>query len=149
MVADRLVNRIQGQNRPVFVYARSPAGSTNLSDTTGIQTSLFVNREPARTRSTAELTSAVRLRNTNRSPTAAFSASQQNGHIVLNAANSYDPEGESLSFQWRLDGAVITGATGSRLDYQGLASGSTHTFTLSVSDPAGAASQVTQTVVVL
>jgi hypothetical protein len=148
VVADRLVNRDGGLNRPVFVYGYSPAGSTNLSDTTTIQTSLFVNREPPNTRSTAQLTSAVRLRNTNRSPTAAFTVSQQNGHVVLNAANSYDPEGDGLKFQWTLDGTVVGGATNSRLDYPGLASGSSHTFTLQVTDGGGLSNQTTQTVVV-
>jgi prepilin-type N-terminal cleavage/methylation domain-containing protein len=146
-VADRLVNRQQGQNRPVFVFNYSPTSSTNLTDVTGIQTNLFVNREPGKARSTAELTSAVRLRNTNRAPTAAFTVTQQNGHVVLNS-NSQDPDGESLDYQWSVDGAVITGATRSRLDYPGLASGSTHAFTLRVTDPKGLANSLTQSVVI-
>lgn len=152
VVADRLVNRDPGQNPPapdprVFVYGYSPTGSTNLTDVTGIQTNLFVNREPGKTRNTAELTSAVRLRNTNRAPTAAFTVTQQNGHVVLNS-NSQDPDGESLDYQWSVDGAVITGATRSRLDYPGLASGSTHAFTLRVTDPKGLANSLTQSVVI-
>ncbi len=136
-VADRLVNREPGQSRPAFVYAYTPTTSANLTDISGIQTSLFVNREPGKTRNTAELTSAVRLRNTNRAPTAAFSATVQNGHVLLNGSSSQDPEGESLTFQWFLGGAAIAGATDSRLDYYpppaGLASG-TYSFSLRVTD---------------
>lgn len=147
VVADRLVNRDQGQSRPVFIYKYSPITSTNLTDVTGIQTSLFVNREPASTRNTAELTSAVRLRNTNRAPTAAFTvAPPQNGHVVL-TSNSQDPDGENLTYQWSVDGAVIPTATRSRLDYPGLAPGSTHTFKLRVTDPGGLSNETTQTVV--
>jgi len=148
-VADRLVNRDQGQSRPVFVYAYTPTTSTNLTDITGIQTSLFVNREPGKTRNTAELTSAVRLRNTNRAPTAAFNATVQNGHVLLNASSSQDPEGESLTFQWSLGGAPI--ATDSRLDYypppSGLASG-TYSFNLKVTDPGNVSNAITKVVTV-
>lgn len=148
VVADRLVNRDQSPNRPVFVFGYTPSDSTNLTDVTGIQTYLFVNREPTKTRSTAELTSAVRLRNTNRAPTAAFTVTQQNGYVVLNS-NSQDPEGESLKYQWSIDGAVIASATSSRLDYTGsLASGSTHTFTLRVTDPGNLSDEATQSAVV-
>lgn len=145
IVADRLVNRNAGQNRSVFVFSYTPSDSTNLTDVTGIQTYLFVNREPAKTRSTAELTSAVRLRNTNRAPTAAFTVTQQNQHVVVNS-NSQDPEGEGLTYQWSLDGTPTPNATSSRYDYVGLASGSSHTITLKVTDPAGLSDQATQSV---
>ena len=145
IVADRLVNRNAGQDRSVFVFSYTPSDSTNLTDVTGIQTYLFVNREPAKTRSTAELTSAVRLRNTNRAPTAAFTVTQQNQHVVVNS-NSQDPEGEGLTYQWSLDGTPTPNATSSRYDYVGLASGSSHTITLKVTDPGGLSDQATQSV---
>jgi prepilin-type N-terminal cleavage/methylation domain-containing protein len=147
-VADRLVNRNAGQNRSVFVFSYTPTDSTKLTDVTGIQTYLFVNREPTKTRSTAELTSAVRLRNTNRAPIATFSVEQQNNHVLLNASNSRDPEGDSLKYQWSLNGTTIPGATSSRLEYTGLASGSSHTFTLKVTDSGDASSEDTQTVLI-
>lgn len=145
VVGDSLVNRDQGQNRSVFIFNYSPTSSTSLTDVTGIQTNLFVNREPGKTRNTAELTSAVRLRNTNRAPTAAFTVTQQNGRVLL-SSNSQDPDGEKLGYQWSVDGAEITGATSSRLDYPGLASGTTHTFTLRVTDPGGLSNELTQSV---
>jgi prepilin-type N-terminal cleavage/methylation domain-containing protein len=143
-VADRLVNN----GRPVFVFGYSPTGSTAITDIAGIQTNLFVNPEPASSRSGAELTSAVRLRNANRAPRAAFTVAQQNGHVLLNASQSQDPEGGVLSYQWSLDGAPIAGATNIRLDYPGLASGSPHTFTLKVTDSGGATNELPQSVLI-
>ena len=138
-VADRLVNPQQSPNSPapVFNYSHSPVSSTSTTDITGIQTNLWVNREPGKTRSTAELTSAVRLRNTNRAPTAAFTLAQKNGQVLLDGSYSQDPEGTSLKYQWKLDGGPFIDGS-ARRDYQGLPSGSTHTFTLQVTDAGGA-----------
>ena len=147
-VADRVVNNDQGQSRPVWVFSYSPAGSTAQTDIVGIQTSLFVNPEPAKPRGASELTSAVRLRNANRTPTAAFSITQQNGHVLLNASSSRDPEGQALTYQWSLDGLAIAGATNVRLGYTGLSSGTTHSFTLKVTDPGNLSNQLTQSVTV-
>lgn len=159
-VADRLVNTYQGQSRPecpdpnitpcpvpVFVY--SPAASTAVTDVAGVQTTLFVNLEPDspkpdRWRSLAKLTSAVRLRNANRAPRAAFTVAQQNGHVLLNASQSQDPEGGALSYQWSVNGTAVAGGTNVRLDYPGLASLSTHTFTLKVTDSGGVSHQLSQ-----
>ncbi len=146
LVADRLVN---GLSQPAFKFAYSPGSPGALTDVTGIQTSLFVNREPASPRNTAELTSAVRLRNTNRSPTAAFSVTQQNGHVLFNATASVDPEGDTLKYEWTrgTDPTVI--GTNARLDYQGsLTSGSSYTFTLKVTDSGGLSNPRSQTVTI-
>ena len=147
--ADRLVNTYQGQSRPVFVFSYTPTTSTALTDIAGIQTSLFVNPEPTNPRAGAELTSAVRLRNANRAPTAAFTLTQQNGHVLGNASQSQDPDGQDLTYQWSLNGTTISGATNARLDYPGLASGSTYSFTLKVTDPGGLSSQLSQSVTIL
>ncbi len=147
-VGDRVVNTQQGQNRPVWTFKYSPSGSTALTDIAGIQTRLIVNPEPARPRSAAELTSAVRLRNANLAPTAAFSLTQQNGRVVLNASQSQDPEGQALKYQWSLNGTVIPGAANARLEYPGLTSGTTVTFTLKVTDSGGLSSQASKSVTI-
>jgi len=147
-VADRLVNRIVGQSRSVFVFSYRPLTSTDPADIAGIQTNLFVNSEPANPRGGTELTSAVRLRNADRRPTAAFTVTQQNGHVLLNASPSQDPEGQPLTYRWSLDGSVIAGATSARLDYPGLPSGTSHFFTLRVTDPGGLSASLEQTVLI-
>ena len=97
----------------------------------------------------AELTTAVRLRNANRAPTAAFSLTQQNGYVLGNASQSQDPDGQALSYQWSLGSTAITGATNVRLSYPGLASGTTHTFTLRVTDSGGLSRQLSKSVTIL
>jgi len=146
-VADRVVNTL-GQSRPVWVFSYMPIGSTAPSDIVGIQTSLFVNLEPTRPRSAAELTSAVRLRNANRAPKAAFTVTQQNGQVLLNASQSLDPEGQALAYQWSLNGTVTPGATNLRHTYSGLPSGGSQTFTLTVTDPGGLSHQLRQSVTI-
>ena len=150
-VADRLVNLDQGQSRSVWTYSFNPSGSTDPADIAGIKTNLFVNVEPAKASQTAELTSAVRLRNSNRRPTAAFTVTQLNGHVILNASASQDPEGQPLVYQWSRNGSPIAGATSVRLDYSSppypaLTSGSTHTFTVKVTDSGGLSAEQNQTV---
>ena len=144
-VADRLVNN----GRPVFVFGYGPTGSTAITDIAGIQTNLFVNPEPASSRSGAELTSAVRLRNANRAPRAAFTVAQQNGHVLLNASQSQDPDGQELTYQWSLIGGTCAGSTTNiRWDCPGLTSGSTYTFTLKVTDSGGGSNQLSQPVTI-
>lgn len=146
--ADRLVNLYNGQIRPAFAFSYSPTSSTDLADLAAVQTSLFVDVEPGKRSGAAELTSAVRLRNSNRRPTALFTATQQNGHVLLNASPSIDPEGQALSYQWSIDGAAIAGATNARLDHRGLTSGTTHSFTLQVTDLGGLSDQKTLSVTI-
>ena len=143
---DRLVNNYAGQSRPVFSY--SPTGWSTLAEIVGIRTSLFLNPEPANSRVAAELTSAVRLRNANRAPIVAFTLTQQNGYVLGNASQSQDPDGQALSYQWSLNGTAIAGATNSRLSYPGLVSGSTHTFTLKVTDSGALSQQLSKSVTI-
>jgi len=130
-------NVTNGAARPLFTYDYR-SGSTALKDLTGVKASLFLDangstKPPGETR----LATAIALRNVNQAPTAFFTAVPIGGHVLLNAAASSDPEGGSLTYAWYLDGGANSVGTDVRLDQGGLLKGSTHTFSLTVTDPAG------------
>jgi hypothetical protein len=95
----------------------------------------------------ARLDSAVALRNENGSPTAAFTnVVQNNGHVLLNASSSSDPENDPLTYQWYYDGTAIPSATDVTLDYQPSPFSGTHTIKVTVTDTGGVTDSTTQTV---
>ena len=108
---------------------------------------IFLAESPGQTPPESELTGGVALRNGNEPPVASFTATQANGHVLLNASTSTDPNGQALTYQWSLDSSAISGATAQQYDLAGLASRSTHTITLTVGDSGGLTTSATQTVV--
>lgn len=113
VVAENVVNRIGGANRPVFSYGCADTVPTGgeCSSTSALRRQLVVARSdlyldvndaqtaPAETR----LSTAVFLRNQNQEPTASFvAASGGSRTVVLNASGSDDPEGRTMRFEWYL-----------------------------------------------
>ncbi|MGB2982847.1 MAG: PKD domain-containing protein, partial [Candidatus Bipolaricaulia bacterium] len=79
-------------------------------------------------------------------PVADFEASPQEGYaplaVTLDASASYDPDGDTLSYEWILgDAGTATGRTVSHSFGQG-----SHTVTLRVTDARGSIDEVTRTV---
>ena len=129
-VTTGIVNRIGGQDRPLFTYDAS-----DPSDITLVHAQLYVDTDPLHPPGETWLSTGVYLRNQNRRPSASFTADTAvPGKIVLNGSTSEDPEGEPLEYDW-YDGATQIGS-GVRFDYAA-PSGTTHTITLKVFDPAG------------
>ena len=129
-VAWGITNAREGLDRPLFRY-----DAENLTDIALIHTQVFVDDDPVHGPGETSLSTGVFLRNQNRRPIAEFTAETAvPGSIVLNGSTSQDPEGEPLQYQW-FDGGVYKGS-GIRYDYQ-VASGSPHTLSLKVYDPAG------------
>lgn len=129
-VAWGITNRNAGVERPIFTY-----DSEATTDITLVHVEAFVDIDPLHGPGESTLSTGVFLRNQNRRPEAAFTADTSvPGSIVLNGSTSSDPEGEPLSYEW-YDGTVLKG-TGIRYDYS-VASGSVHTISLKVYDPAG------------
>jgi hypothetical protein len=125
VVADSVVNATSGE--PVFTY-----NSTTLSAISSVHVALLIdlnNGKPL----PSELSTTVFLRNQNRRPTAAFTATAGAGEIVLNGSTSADPEGDPLTYIWKDNGTVI--GTGIVFKYA-VSNGSTHSITLTVRDPA-------------
>jgi hypothetical protein len=128
-LADSLVNRTSGADRPVFTYDEND----DLTDISQIGVQLLVDTSssgPAATR----LQTGVFLRNQNRKPTAMFTATTTAQGIVLNGSGSSDPEGETLDYVW-YDGTTKVG-TGVVFTYK-VTAGTSHSIKLSVFDPAG------------
>ena len=85
-----------------------------------------------------ELSTSVFLRNQNREPTAAMTGTILNPTsrlIQLNGSASQDPESQSLSYAWYMDGGAT--AIGSGIVLQFTVPAGVHTFQLKVLDPAG------------
>jgi hypothetical protein len=129
-VAWGITNRREGLDRPLFHY-----DSDVNTDISLVRIQAYVDLDPLHEPGETTLSTGVFLRNQNRRPTASFTTNTSvPGSIVLNGSTSSDPEGEPLQYAW-YDGAVQKG-TGIRFDYA-VASGSTHTVSLKVFDPAG------------
>jgi type II secretory pathway component PulJ len=137
-VASGIVNRVDGQDRPVFSYDSATPAAIDR-----IHVELFVDGNPTSIVKEAALSSGVFLRNQNRAPTAAFTAdASAPGKIVLNGSLSSDPEGDPLSYVWWENAQTSScGAppckigTGIRFDYA-VAARSSHAIQLKVYDPA-------------
>jgi type II secretory pathway pseudopilin PulG len=148
IVADYLVNRNAGQNRPAWATVSQPSTSTDPADIVGLTTDLYVDIDPARPPVETRLTNGVTLRNANRRPQAGFNATQVGTHITLDGSPSFDPEGQLLTYAWSVSGGACTPGLGTNptADCAGLGSGVTVNFTLTVTDPGGLTSSYTQAV---
>jgi prepilin-type N-terminal cleavage/methylation domain-containing protein len=153
VVADHVVNKVSGKDRPVFFFN---APGTQLNKITKVRSDLFIdldsNRRPAETR----ISTGIFLRNQNQGPTASFTAAPGGTgtrRFLMNGSDSTDPEGRTLGFFWFIgaspnlaDTSNCTSAqaagcigVGVTLDYTvptSAGSGS-QTFTLLVKDPGG------------
>lgn len=142
VVADNVVNRRSGLDRPVFSFN----SALTTSEVTSIRSDLFVDRDPGRGADETRLATGIFLRNQNRKPTAAFETPRVTpSGIVLNGSLSSDPEGEAMRFEW-YDGNIYVGE-GISLTYSPPARGQ-RAISLKVYDPAkleGVAPTVTVT----
>lgn len=131
-LVDRVSNVSGQMNRPVWVFG--PAGATADQIRT-VQTTIFVDADPTSAPLETELSTTIFLRNQNRAPVASMQARAiGDGHVLLVGSQSSDPEGQTLNYQWKDNGAVITTCTTPVCDYKPPGRG-TRSFSLEVSDP--------------
>jgi hypothetical protein len=136
-----VANTRSGLNRPIFDY-----NTATVSDITQVHAQLYIDRDTARLPPETVLSTGVFLRNQNRHPVAAFTADTTvRGKVILNGADSSDPEGDPLSYVWFDAGTKV--GEGIRFDYT-VTPGTSHALQLKVFDLAGLeGDSTTQTVV--
>jgi type II secretory pathway pseudopilin PulG len=128
VVAQNVTNRM-GANVPVFT-----ANAASLDQISALHVDLLVDDRTSDDVAPVRLASGVFLRNQNRRPVAAFTATRTAAGIVLNGSASADPEGETLTYSW-YSGATKIGS-GVTFTYA-VAPGTPRTISLKVTDPAG------------
>jgi prepilin-type N-terminal cleavage/methylation domain-containing protein len=143
-----ITNKNGGQSRALFAYG----SASEVSKIVTVEPTLYLNVNPSQPLHPGEtqLTSGITLRNANRQPVAAFTATEKNGHILLNASESTDPDGLALTYKWS-EGTTEeeTPIASTSQQYEtptALVSKSVHTFWLKVTDPGGLTASTKKTV---
>jgi prepilin-type N-terminal cleavage/methylation domain-containing protein len=147
VIADHLTNRLGGRDdRPLFVYSSDGTQIPYdfpgaMTATTRVEARLWLDGKPGDAPVETRISSSVILRNQNRPPVAAFTASVSSYVITLNGSETNDPENEQLQYEW-YEGSTpesatkIEGAT-SVVHILAPRLPGTYTFLLKVTDSAG------------
>jgi hypothetical protein len=146
-VADKVVNRYAGADRPAFTYTYASPG--NVATISSIGVNLYVDVDPGEAPGETQLRSSAFLRNQSQAPVASFTATATGGgHVLLNAGGSGDADGTSVTYAWTnvTGGANTAIATTGFYDWHPGAG--TYSVKLTVTDPGGLSSSQTQEVIV-
>lgn len=141
LVADYVTNAAAAQ--PVFRYSSADGEITGTDAVsrphiTRIEASLLIDPDPLQAPTAARLTTSVVLRNQNRAPIPAFTATPIgiNCTVQLNGSASEDPENKRLKYAWYDNGVPIAGTDDLVVVQKQFTKPGTHVFTLKVTDPA-------------
>ncbi|MGC2373284.1 MAG: prepilin-type N-terminal cleavage/methylation domain-containing protein [Solirubrobacteraceae bacterium] len=128
-----VTNKIGGRpNQPLFVYS-----AHETPEILSVEMNLLTNVNPGHPRpGESQLTSGVSLRNANRQPDVAFTATAENEYVKLNASASRDPDGLALTYKWKEDTKVLETTSQQYTSPEKLSAGS-HIFKLEVTNPGG------------
>jgi prepilin-type N-terminal cleavage/methylation domain-containing protein len=117
-----------GPARPLFSY-----DSGTLANISNISLDLYVDADRTKGVGEIHVNTGVFLRNKNRTPTASFTVSAQgNKQVLLNGGASSDPDGQSLTYTWTVDGVALSNT--SAIVLHTLGTTGNHTFGLTVTD---------------
>jgi type II secretory pathway pseudopilin PulG len=112
VVAQHVVNRIDGRDDPLFSYRCISGGTTCTASSTtwdqviGVDTQVDVDTSPRKAPPEIDVQTGVYLRNQNQAPVAAMSYTSVASlphTLLLNASGSSDFEGRTLEYYWFLD----------------------------------------------
>lgn len=129
VAVQKVTNRLAVPPRPLFTYDAVP-----LTDIASVHVDLQLDEDPTRAPGAVQLATGVFLRNQNRRPVAAFTATKTAQGIVLNASASADPEGHLLTYAWRDAGTTV--GSGVTMTYK-VTAGTSRPLSVEVRDPAG------------
>jgi prepilin-type N-terminal cleavage/methylation domain-containing protein len=136
-LVQHVTNRNGGQTRALFAYG--PPGATEVAKIVSVEPNVYIDLNPGHARpGESQLTSSITLRNTNRQPAAAFTATESGPlrAVILNASESSDPGGLALSYKW-WDNSTLLPSSAQKYVTAKNTLGSTHTFKLEVTNPGG------------
>ncbi|HEX8160028.1 MAG TPA: hypothetical protein VF526_21825 [Solirubrobacteraceae bacterium] len=143
LVASNLVNKNPGTTTSLLSVT-TDATSGLITD---VSMDAMVDADTTKSPPATELKSSVNMRNANRAPDAIVSCRAQNAHALCDASSSSDPDGQAISYQWKIvccspsyTGGDVTwepGQTSATFDKGGLTSGSTYRIDLRVTDSMG------------
>jgi prepilin-type N-terminal cleavage/methylation domain-containing protein len=141
---DHIINRIMPGQPPLFTYNTDTATPPNI---VSVDIHPIVDWAPNRDHRETDLRTTVNLRNLNRAPTASMTCQGlTNGHALCDASSSKDPDGQPLTYAWKMNGTTLTGESTYRIDKFPLTSKAVYSFQLTVTDTAGVTSSVTKSV---
>ena len=131
----------------IFTY-----NSSDLKQITTVHTDLLIDTDPGRAPRATRLSTGVFLRNQNRRPVAALSATYTgtDRRILLNGSASEDPEGHTLKeYKWYLSSNLDTAIAEDVVAYWTAPGPGSFTFVLKVQDHAGLVGTATSDPVVV
>jgi prepilin-type N-terminal cleavage/methylation domain-containing protein len=141
---DHIVNQSMTGRPPLFAYNTDTATPPNIIS---VEIHPIVDWAPNRDHRETELRTTVNLRNLNRAPTASMACQGlANGHALCDGSSSTDPDGQPLTYAWKMNGTALPTESSYRLDKFPLTSKVTYSFQLTVTDTAGVTSSVTKSV---
>lgn len=140
-----MTNRNGGQTRALFTYGQS--GTPEVATIIVVEPHIYIEVNPGHAPPETQQTSSISLRNANRQPVASFVATEVRGHVMLNASESTDPDGLALTYKW-LEGATVLPTSSQQYETKEFGSGTSHVFTLEVTDPGGLANSTSHTVTI-
>ncbi len=128
-----VTNRNGGQDRPLFEYGPT---SGSVAQITTVEPKIYIDVRPGQKPGETAQSTTIQLRNANRKPVAAFTATEINAVVRLDASSSEDPDGLALTYRWWEDGKELP-STAQKYETGKLTEGSVHVFKLEVTDPGG------------
>jgi hypothetical protein len=153
-LVEHITNRIGGRGKATepkyWLFTYGPSGWSEVAQIVSVEPTIYLNVNPNQKRpGETRLTSLISLRNANRSPIAAFTATQVALHVKLDASESTDPDGLALTYSWSegaVEGEKKLPTTSEQYETGAYEAGTTHTFWLKVTDPGGLTATAKKTI---